>query len=249
LTNNSSARNAGNNCVVTANGCTDNNPAIPTDQRGASRVGAVDIGAFELNNTATGGTYRAVTKSGKVNTVFSYQLTPDSGSFTYSITAGSLPPGLVLSNTPGSASAQSRSAAKNALVVPQAGPYSITGTPTMGGTFDYTITASNGTDSVSTDYTTTIQAAPTAASVSVGGRVLFGSELLRGISNAQVTLTDQNGQTRTVRTNSFGYFYFESVPVGETYIISATHKCHQFAPQVVSLNEELNNLIFTPTNE
>ncbi|MEO8071976.1 MAG: FG-GAP-like repeat-containing protein [Acidobacteriota bacterium] len=44
----SPAVNAGNNCVLTANGCGDNNPAIPTDQRGAIRVGNVDIGAYEL---------------------------------------------------------------------------------------------------------------------------------------------------------------------------------------------------------
>ena len=43
----SSAINAGNDCVLTANGCGNNNPALPTDQRGASRVGPVDIGAFE----------------------------------------------------------------------------------------------------------------------------------------------------------------------------------------------------------
>ena len=45
---NSTAINAGNNCVLTANGCGDNNPAVPTDQRGAVRVRTVDIGAFEL---------------------------------------------------------------------------------------------------------------------------------------------------------------------------------------------------------
>ena len=45
---NSPAINAGNNCVLTANGCGDNNPAVPTDQRGRLRAGNVDIGAFEL---------------------------------------------------------------------------------------------------------------------------------------------------------------------------------------------------------
>ena len=44
---NSPAINAGNNCVLTANGCGDNNPAVPTDQRGKARNGNVDIGAFE----------------------------------------------------------------------------------------------------------------------------------------------------------------------------------------------------------
>ncbi len=44
----SPAINAGNNCVVTANGCGDGNPAVPTDQRGQARVGTVDIGAVEF---------------------------------------------------------------------------------------------------------------------------------------------------------------------------------------------------------
>lgn len=49
---NSLAIDAGNNCVLTANGCGDNNPAVPTDQRGAVRVRTVDIGAFELTSRA-----------------------------------------------------------------------------------------------------------------------------------------------------------------------------------------------------
>ena len=48
LLSNSPAINAGNNCVLTANGCGDNNPAVPTDQRGAARVRTVDIGAYEF---------------------------------------------------------------------------------------------------------------------------------------------------------------------------------------------------------
>jgi uncharacterized delta-60 repeat protein len=43
----SPAINAGDNCVLTENGCGDGNPALPTDQRGMPRNGTVDIGAFE----------------------------------------------------------------------------------------------------------------------------------------------------------------------------------------------------------
>ncbi len=52
----SPAINAGNDCVLNLS-CASANPpaALTTDQRGASRVGAVDIGAFELNNSANGG--------------------------------------------------------------------------------------------------------------------------------------------------------------------------------------------------
>ena len=46
---NSPAVDTGNNCVLTANGCGDGNPAIATDQRGLSRPqgATVDIGAVE----------------------------------------------------------------------------------------------------------------------------------------------------------------------------------------------------------
>ena len=46
----SPAINAGNNCVLTANGCGDNNVALTTDQRGLARSvnGSADIGAVEL---------------------------------------------------------------------------------------------------------------------------------------------------------------------------------------------------------
>ena len=72
----SSAINAGNNCVLTANGCGDNNPALTTDQRGAGfnrQVGGtVDIGAVEVNYAlaATSGMPQSTT----VNTAFTNPL-------------------------------------------------------------------------------------------------------------------------------------------------------------------------------
>jgi hypothetical protein len=93
------------------------------------------------------------------------------------------------------------------------------------------------------DWTLAQPSAPTAASVNVGGRVIAGS---RGIFNAVVTMTDQNGQTRTVRTNSFGYFRFAEVQAGETYIISVLDKRYTFTPRVVSLTDEIMDLIFAP---
>jgi hypothetical protein len=60
--------------------------------------------------------------------------------------------------------------------------------------------------------------APTAAGVSVSGRVLTANG--QGIRNAVVTLTSAGGETRAVSTGSFGYFVFEQVRVGETYTLS-----------------------------
>ncbi len=85
--------------------------------------------------------------------------------------------------------------------------------------------------------------APTAASVSVGGRVL--TDRGRGLTNDFVVLTDKNGNTRTARTTAFGYYRFADVAAGETYILSVRSKRYSFAPQVVSVTEDLTELNFT----
>jgi len=84
--------------------------------------------------------------------------------------------------------------------------------------------------------------APTAASVTIGGRVT--ALLRRGVSNARVTLTNFNGETRYAMTNPFGYYRFDEVEVGATYILEIRHKRYQFAPQVISVSEENENLNF-----
>ena len=85
--------------------------------------------------------------------------------------------------------------------------------------------------------------APSAASVSVGGRVF--SDNGSGLSNVRITLTDGNGQTRVATTSSFGYYRFDEVAAGETYIFTVVHKRYSFTPQVVSVSEELTELNFT----
>lgn len=83
----------------------------------------------------------------------------------------------------------------------------------------------------------------TAASVTLGGRVLTSSG--RGVSKASVRLTDSNGNMRTVLTNPFGYYRFENVGAGETYVFNIFSKRYIFAPQVISVMEENNGLNFT----
>ena len=61
-----------------------------------------------------------------------------------------------------------------------------------------------------------VQFAPTAASVSINGRVISANG--RGISNARVSLTDANGKVKTVTTNSFGYYKMTDVMPGNTYV-------------------------------
>ncbi|MBK7934382.1 MAG: carboxypeptidase regulatory-like domain-containing protein [Acidobacteria bacterium] len=82
-------------------------------------------------------------------------------------------------------------------------------------------------------------ATPTAAGVSVGGRVLTGE---RGLSNARVTLTSQDGQARQVVTGAFGYYRFDDVVAGQTYILSVNSKRYAFSPRVVSINQDIADL-------
>jgi hypothetical protein len=84
--------------------------------------------------------------------------------------------------------------------------------------------------------------APTAAGVSVSGRV----RSLNGVSipQARVTITGANGENRTVRTNSFGYFRIENVAAGQSYTIGVTAKGYSFAPQIVSVLDAVAELEF-----
>ncbi|MBK7513901.1 MAG: carboxypeptidase regulatory-like domain-containing protein [Chloracidobacterium sp.] len=83
--------------------------------------------------------------------------------------------------------------------------------------------------------------APTAAGTTVGGIVLSpGGQAVR---NARLSMTDQSGMVRTVVSNSFGFFRFDDVTVGETYVIDVRAKGLHFAPQVVSVADEITDLI------
>lgn len=84
---------------------------------------------------------------------------------------------------------------------------------------------------------------PTSATVPVGGRVT--DENGTGVSNAEVSLVG-GGTSRIARTNGFGYYRFDDVGVGETYVIGVTSKRHTFASRTVTVLEETPNVDFTP---
>ena len=85
---------------------------------------------------------------------------------------------------------------------------------------------------------------PTAANVSVGGRILTING--RAIKNAFVFIQSQNGEIKTVRTNQFGYYRISDIMAGETYIFSVRHRHYQFVdnPRVVSVSDSINGLNF-----
>lgn len=86
--------------------------------------------------------------------------------------------------------------------------------------------------------------APTAASVTVGGRVLIAAG--GGIRNALVTLTDASGNTCTARTGNRGSYRFENIAAGATYIISVKAKRFTFSQptQIQTVNEDITEINF-----
>ncbi len=206
--------------TIASNG---NNVIPALDQRGAARFGATDIGAYEVNSG-----FAANLPNGYTNLVYSSQIVPDRGSFTYSVTAGSLPPGLNLTG---------------------GGTVSVAGTPTMGGTYSFTVTGTDGINSTVTNYTITILA-PTAAGTTAGGRVAEANG--RGIFRALVTMTDSQGNQRQAFTNQQGYYNFSDVAGGRVYVFSAFHRRYQFDQpnQVQFIGEEQDgiNFVGSPSN-
>ncbi|MDQ6786500.1 MAG: carboxypeptidase-like regulatory domain-containing protein, partial [Acidobacteriota bacterium] len=83
----------------------------------------------------------------------------------------------------------------------------------------------------------------TAALVSIDGRVKTASG--QGVSKAQVWITNMEGARCFTPTNSFGFYRFEGIPAGETYVFDVHHKRYSFVSQVLSVNEETNGLNFT----
>lgn len=83
---------------------------------------------------------------------------------------------------------------------------------------------------------------PTAAMVNIGGRVTNADG--SGISMALVRMTDLAGVVRTTYTAPFGYYRFDDVQAGETYVINVTSKRYQFTPRVVSVVDELTDVDF-----
>jgi hypothetical protein len=115
------------------------------------------------------------------------------------------------------------------------------GGPGGGGTIAFNGTAgqpaagassSGGGFSVRGGFWAPVSLSPTAASVSISGKVSTAAG--NGIRNAQITLTAPNGTTRNAVSGSLGYYLFDDVPAGQTYIVSISSKRFTFAlPSIV----------------
>ena len=90
--------------------------------------------------------------------------------------------------------------------------------------------------------------APTAANVSVGGRVTtIGGQ---GIRNVQLVLSGSNGVIRTAQTVTFGYYRFADVPAGESYVLTISSRRYIFSnpTRILSVLDELTDIDFVADN-
>ena len=111
------------------------------------------------------------------------------------------------------------------------------------------VAAGTDTDNNNADFTAgaptpTAALLPTAAGATLAGRVVTSDGT--GISRVTVTLTDSAGTSRTYLTNGFGYFSFDELRTGETYIVSVRNKQYQFNPstRAVTLEQDLTDFEF-----
>jgi hypothetical protein len=87
---------------------------------------------------------------------------------------------------------------------------------------------------------------PTAASVSISGRIRTSGGT--GIKNVRLILSNPTtGETFLAISSPFGYYRFDDLPAGQTYILSVSSKRFSFGPntRVITLFDELINEDFT----
>ena len=86
---------------------------------------------------------------------------------------------------------------------------------------------------------------PTAAQASISGRVMTADGI--AIRNAEVTVTGNSLTTPLrVSTSSFGYFSFDGLQTGETYVVTVNSRRYTFQTpsQVISLIDNVSDLDF-----
>ena len=88
------------------------------------------------------------------------------------------------------------------------------------------------------------QLGPTASMVSIGGRVATSGDV--GVNGVYIRMLAPDGSQRRALTNGFGYFRFDDVEAGQTYILSAESSRWGFVQPVIAVNadDEISDLSF-----
>lgn len=121
-------------------------------------------------------------------------------------------------------------------------------------TFVLVVSESNQNGGLNTPYNLRVTglpgvaAPPTAAQANVSGRV--SNAVGQGLANVRVTMTNETGERLTATTNAFGYYRFENLVVGQTYVFNVAGKRYTFSnsTRVIFLGDELSDLDFVSDN-
>lgn len=142
----------------------------------------------------------------------------------------------------------------NVAITPTFWSNSKTNIPELGGGYYgfYNISSKAGSSLVNVSWTSDDTAmihiaaninsiAPTAAPVAISGKALTANG--NGIKNANVYLTDQNGNLRKTVTGTFGTYVFNDVQVGEDYIVTIVSKRYNFTnpSRVILVQNEISD--------
>lgn len=106
------------------------------------------------------------------------------------------------------------------------------------------IKSSGGQFSLYGGFWTSEEFAPTAAGVTVGGRIK--TEAGRGIRHVRITVTFSSGETRETVSGISGFYQFTDVPAGGTCIFSVSAHRHVFSQpmQVRNIVDDTHNVDF-----
>ena len=86
--------------------------------------------------------------------------------------------------------------------------------------------------------------APTAAFVSISGRVLTPTG--DGLYGAVLTLQTPSGSVFLSRSSPLGYYRFDAVEVGQAVLITVTSKRFTYDTRTLFIGDEVTELDFVP---
>lgn len=98
--------------------------------------------------------------------------------------------------------------------------------------------------SITSGFWTYTALAPTAASISISGRVLNPSG--SGLLNAFVYLQMRDGTIYASRTANFGYYRFDGIEAGQTVYLWVVSKQYVYTPRTITAADEVTDLDFIP---
>lgn len=92
------------------------------------------------------------------------------------------------------------------------------------------------------------QISPTSSNVSISGRVIFAGG--RPIAHAVLRLYGASGLQQMALSSSLGFFRFEGVTVGETYILEISSSRYGFNDpvRVLNVSDDINDIVFVATS-